>query len=274
MRLVGSTPDPFTLDYRAPGAGVSEPYNMDIYTQVYGGLVSGETTGVFLIYGQSNVGNYVDATYSPSQAKNHMLNIFNGGVYRTKEPVVGCNGGVYGSPYSTGNLTARLGDLLIAAGTYQRVIICNISAGGTSSLQWADGGNCNNRLKVAARRLAALGLPITRVIRHQGEQDTIMGYSSAQIKTNIWSEVDTLRNEGVTARVMVCHVSYTSGATSATVRQGQSDSVDVTRKIFLGPDSDALTSGGGNRQADNVHFNSTGAAAFATLLKNAIIADL
>jgi hypothetical protein len=199
-------------------------------------------------------------------------------MYKTKEPILSCNGSLFGYGFPYGNWTARLGDLLISAGTFDRVIICNVAAGGTTSLQWAKGGDCNNRLVVAAKRLLAAGLQPTRVLRHQGETDASSGaFTAAEVTANIWSEVDTLRDNGITARVMVSHVAYYRASSVGTadylaVRQGQSDAVDATRDIILGPDTDTL--GSAFRQSDDLHWSASGAAAVADLFKDAIIADL
>lgn len=270
MRTIGSAPDPFYIKARGGQVGLYEPTNMENYTQVANALVPGETTGIFLIAGQSNAANFVDGFYTVTQAKSHMMNPFNGGIYRTKDPVLGCNGSPSGVfPSWQGSWTSRLGDLLIGGGVYQRVIICNVAAGGTSSQQWAEGGDCNNRLICAGNRLLANGMQPTRVIWMQGENDASLGFSSATTTANIRSVCDTLRRTGITARMLVSLTTYNNGATSSTTRAGQSASVDLSRDIGLGPDTDAVTA----RQSDLTHLNATGAGQVATLWKNLIIAD-
>lgn len=271
MRTIGSTPDPYYIKPRGGQLGLNEPTNLDTYTQVSSALVPGQNTGVFLIAGQSNAANFVDGIYTVTQSNSHMMNPFDGGVYRTKDPVLGCNGSPSGVfPSWQGSWTARLGDLFISAGTFQRVIICNVAAGGTSSQQWAEGGDCNHRLICAGNRLLAKGMQPTRIIWMQGENDASLGFSSATTKTNIWSVCDTLRRIGVTSRMIVSQTTYNNGAMSSATRAGQAASVDATRNIILGPDTDAVTA----RQSDLTHLNTTGASQVAALWKNAIISDL
>lgn len=274
MRTLGSAPDPFLWQIRSPSPNVGEPVNLDIYEQVYSGLVQGENTAVILIYGQSLPSNYVNSSYTVLQAKNHMFNPINGGVYKTKEPVVGCNGGRYGySGVITGNATARIGDLLIAAGLYDRVIICNICAGGTSSTQWAT-GDCKQRLEKAGARLIACGLPPTFVIRDQSTTDTAAGTPAATMTANIGLEVATLRGVGVTAPIFL-NLSAWNGAASVgtpaynAVRTGITNAVDEENEVYLGFDTDTIGSGG---RFDDIHFNSTGASTWATGIKDMIAA--
>ena len=273
MRTTGSTPDPFYFKARGGQIGIYEPTNLDLYTEVSAALVPGETTGIFLIAGQSNCANFVNTTYTVTQAKSHMVNPLNGGVYRTKDPVMGCNGSPNGVFAYLGSWTARLGDLLIGAGAHQRVIICNVAAGGTSSDQWALNGDCNNRLICAANRLLSRGMQPTRILWMQGESDAALDYTAQATRDNIWSVCDTLRRTGITAKMMVSRTTVgfvaAGSAPSNITRQGQSDSVNVDRNIILGPDTDTLTS-----RHDGTHFDATGASQVATLWKDAIIASL
>lgn len=266
MRTFASAPDVYRYPPR-PFDDV-EPLNFDTYEQVYGGLVEGENTGVFLIYGQSNAANAVpNPTYTVTQAKNHMLNPFNGAVYKTKTPMLGAS-------FFGGNWVARLGDLLISAGTFDRVIVCNVAAGGLTSTQLARGGDCNYRPVVGARRLLALGLQPTFVLRHQGESDVWGNFSSTQVRDNIRSEVETLREVGITCPVMVANVAYVNTGSVGTpaynaVRAGQQAAVSEELGIILGPDTDTVGSSG--RGTWDLHFNENGAPTVANLFKTAII---
>lgn len=277
-----SAADPYTLQRRAGTVDpdIGEPINLDGYTQVYSGLSPGQSTGVILTYDQSNGANFVDAVYTMTQPRCHMLNPFDGGVYDIKEPMLGCNGGLpTGAGYPYGNVWAQTVDKLRGAGFTawrERVVICTVGAGGTTSTQWAAGGDCNARILVGARRLLAHGLVPDVVFRHQGESDMTSGFSALTVKNNIRSEVETLRAVGVTCPVIVANVAYSTAASVGTpaylaVRQGQVDACDTLLGIFLGPDTDTVGSGG---RYDDVHWNATGRNTVSTMFRNAIVAQV
>lgn len=272
--------DAFYYPLRTAGGiiGIGEPVDLDIYERVSPRLVPGERTMVLLDWGQSNTTNYVNSSYVPTQARNHMLDPITGAMFKTKEPIVGCNGGRYGYPgVITGNCMSRIGDKLILAGVIDRFILLDVAAGGTSSTQWAAGGDCNTRLVTAFNRLKELGLLQAQYVlgnRHQGETDVQNGYSAPTVTANIISETSTLRNLGFPGIMLIDHVAYNGAASVGTaaynaVRAGQLAACSPAYNTVLGPDSDSL--GSTYRQADDLHWNATGADAFSTLLRNSIM---
>jgi hypothetical protein len=281
MRTLGSAPDPYAFPLRAPTGAFGEQLDLSTYTQVATALTPGESTAIIGVYGQSNAANFVASSYTVTQSRSHQMNPLDGGVYLMKEPVLGCNGGRKGLGGTEGNWVSRLGDKLIAAGKYQRVIICNVAVGGTRSSQWArpDGsggisGDCNQRLQAMCNRMKAAYTP-TMIIRHQGESDATDGFSAAQVTANIRSEVETIRSCGVTAPVLVCNVGYFSTASVGTtavnnVRTGQTNALSSDLGIYAGIDTDIY--GASYRDAGDLHWNATGADAVATAMKNRIVA--
>lgn len=271
--FVGGLPDPFIYPLQSSSKSIGEPINLDIYTQVSLPKVSGQSTVVILIYGQSLPSNYVNSNYTVTQSNSHMFNPINGGMYRTKEPIVGTNGGRYGYPgVITGNATSRLGDLLIAAGAYDRVILCNICAGGTTSARWAN-GDCTDRLRVAGKRMVSLGIEPDFVIRDQGTSDTNNSVPAATFTANIRTEVEVLRSVGVDAPVLVNKSAWNGSASVGTtaynnIRTGVDNALSSGLGIYAGFDTDTI---GASSRFDGIHFNSTGASTFATGLKNLIV---
>lgn len=277
-RFPPSKPDPLILEYRrgTVDALIGEPISVDGYEEVYGGRVVGQTTGALLHYGQSNQANFMFDTYTPTATNSHMMNPFSGGVYRMKEPVMGCNGGLPGGTNTYGCCLSRLGDKLIALGWRTRIVICSVAAGGTTSLQWAN-GDCTNRLRVAARRMIGRGFAPNIVVRHQGESDTTQGFTPTQVRDNIFAEVAILRAEGVTCPVLCCLVARTNTAAVGTpaydnVRAGQIAATGLFGNnlgIFAGPDTDQYDS---SYRHDDLHWNALGADRFMDELKSYILA--
>ena len=69
LSALSSQADPNKIRRRTGGDSreVGEPWIDDGYTEVAGRLVAGETTGVIIACGQSNIGNYVNAVYTMTQ---------------------------------------------------------------------------------------------------------------------------------------------------------------------------------------------------------------
>src|SRR6266567_4770217 len=76
-----------------------------------------------VIIGQSNSTNAADQNYTVTNSEIYNFNIYDGGLYSTKDPLLGC--GCDGAhTYAT-----KLADLLRGAGMFDRVILVPIAIG-------------------------------------------------------------------------------------------------------------------------------------------------
>jgi hypothetical protein len=269
-----SAPDPNKITLQAGTSDPlnGEPINLDGYTQVYGPLVSGETTGGIFVLGQSLSGNFVNATFAMTQSNAHMLNVHNGGVYNIAEPMVGCNGGRPGAA-ATGNIWSETVNKLRAAGWRQRVVVCDVAIGSTTSADWAT-GFCQERIRAGIKRMQALSLGPHVVYCDQGTSDTIAAFSATTVRDNWRAIVAYIRTLGCNAPVLVCRNAWAGTASVGTapylaVRQGQLDALDTPLGIFAGADTDTLN---GSNRYDDIHWNATGRGNGSTLHRNAIVA--
>ena len=118
-------------------------------------------TLVFISFGQSNSGNHGNILHVPSK----LVQVhFNGNCYHAKDPLPGASG-------LGGSVWSRFADLVIESKTFQKVIIKNISEGGSSVKDWVPNGKYYSRLVNAISDLKARGLEISYILWHQGEQD-------------------------------------------------------------------------------------------------------
>lgn len=263
MRSTTSRPDPYIFPEWAAGnppGGNNRPAGKAIRNPR---INAGENTGVFIVAGQSNASNYtMGAAYTQANpSKIDVLNIYDGGVYAATEPVLGCE--TYGSDQTRGNIFVQVADQLISAGVFQRVILIPIAIGGTPVNLWTT--PFGDRLMVAFRRAQAVGLTVTGVLWMQGEADP--GNTQAVYQADLASVIAKPRAQGFAAPWFIGRCTYFTGTTSAAVRAAQTAIVNNV-DIFAGADTDTLTAA---YRYDNGHFNSTtGAAAAATLWKNAI----
>jgi hypothetical protein len=175
MGAASSQPDPFGL--QSPGelqANVSGSWHDTAgRTQVSPALVGGQNTVLLICYGQSLIANADDDNaYSTVSSLSQQFCVDNGGVYVAANPNMGASYTTEATPKSS--YLTRLGDKLIADGYCARVIVANVSVGGTLIADWASGGKFNARLRVVAQRLVKAGLvPAnlykTFILQHQGE---------------------------------------------------------------------------------------------------------
>jgi hypothetical protein len=263
--LTGPLNNPGSIDVmtlKKPGGGSNRPYmNKTGRTLVHPAIIAGEDTGVFVTIGQSNGAgaNYVNAAYTPTNAaKNQALNIYDGGVYRAADPVLGADGTV-------GSWGGRLADKLIDAGIFDRVVLVPTEVGGTAIAEWQPGADYFDRIIIATRRAVAAGLPVTGYLWAQGENGAQSGYAAAL--SAIISGVRAF-GSGFQAPWFIGICTYNAGSENSTIQAEQASVVNGI-DIFAGGNTDTLT-GGTNRAGDNTHLTATGADAAAALWKTAI----
>lgn len=250
----GALTDPFKLEYFAPLQAFRET---GARTLADPRLVSGERTGVFICAGQSNIANSVDVGYSvtnPTKIQN--LNIFDGGVYETVDPLLGCSS-------TGGSWLGRMGDKLITANIFDRVILVPIGRGGSSVTDWLPSAPLGSCLKTAVTRCAARGYSISGFLWQQGEADASAGMTQSTYSANLANVIAPF----MMAPWFIGRSTYVSGVTNASIRAACTAAVNGTT-VFAGADTDTLNAS--SRQSDNLHFNASGANSAATLWTTAI----
>lgn len=236
-------------------------------TAVSPALVGGQTTLVLIIAGQSLTTNVVPGVYTPTNALNHNFSITDGGCYTANGPLLGCTGFAPTLGWPASNFASWLGDQLITGGIAQRVILVPIGVGGSIVADWASTGANNSRIQVTANRLAVAGLTPSAFLWEQGTSD--LGTSQISYTASLNSMIASVRTSfGSTLPIFIAQESWNAGSTSAAVRAAQASVVNHASAIWLGPDCDSLNAT--NRQADNTHWNTTGASANAALWKTAL----
>lgn len=266
MSFSTSAVDPFVVTESSsnPIGGYRSTNTKTLRTPV---IAAGESTGVFVIAGQSTCANSLDGSYTPTNgSKIDNFNIYDGGTYVAADPQLGCTIDTVGG---VGNLFFRMADKLITTSVFARVIIVPIGVGGSQISEWAPGGAHNKRLIISAQRLAAVGLPITAFLWMQGETDAALGTVQATYQTALGNVIGTPRALGYNAPWLVGQCTYNSGNTSSAVRAAQAAVVNGTT-IYAGADTDTLTGTSVNRQADNTHFKVAGGDAAAALWRTAV----
>lgn len=232
---------------------------------------------VLILDGQSNVNDNHSTAYVPANpTKIDNLNLFDGQIYAATDPLLGSrNDGLSLGP---GNFSLRLADNLITANKFDRVIILIVAISGApmASLLGTPG---TGRYNAAYSRLTGRGITpgltntTIAILFGHGEGDCAGGTTQGTYSAGLTTTIAAARAAGFTQGLVpffVAKQSWVVGVTCAAIQNAQIGIVNHPTNIWLGPDADTLDAT--NRQADNIHFNATGAAAYASLWQTALAA--
>ncbi|WP_028744210.1 sialate O-acetylesterase [Rhizobium leguminosarum] len=234
----------------------------------------GPRTAVLVFVGQSLSVNQTPTPYVPVHGSSiDQLNIYDGKLYRAKDPVLGVN--VSGGAVTDlrGTWMLPMADKLIGDGHFDRVIIVPMAVGNTRVGQWASEATAPflfNKINVVALRLRDAGLPCTAIMWGQGESDTIAGTSQASYAASLQKVIAEFNHAIPNCPILVALESQIYGATSAAVLAAQASVVNGT-SVFAGENVESI---GPSGRYDGTHLNETGADQRATLAVAALMAAL
>ena len=217
------------------------------------GVASGKTA-VIVVHGQSNAGNYGIARYSAREAVDN-FDPSTGKCFAAADPLLGAYG-------TGGNFATRLGDMLIQAGRYDRVIILPLAVGGASVSYLSNEGS--DRITNAISKLKAAGLAPTHFLFQQGEQDAA-STTPEQYVSQLHQLVKLFRAADFNAPFYLSRSTkcdFLKPQNSDAVRAGQLSAIDDTLNIRQGPDTDTIGNAG---RYDGCHMNEVGTIANAAL---------
>ena len=211
-------------------------------------------TAIIVVHGQSNAANYGSTRYTAREAVDN-FDPATGKCLAAADPLLGTDG-------AGGNFATRLGDILIQAGRYDRVIIVPVALASTSI------SVLNNEraelLTNALSKMKAAALTPTHILFQQGEQDAGLTTSAEQYVSQLHQLVKRFRTAGFDAPFYLSRSTKCGGGESnaAAVRAGQLSAIDDALNIRQGPDTDTI---GNDGRADGCHMNEVGTLANAAL---------
>jgi hypothetical protein len=216
--------------------------------------VSGKTA-IIIVHGQSNAGNFGSTRHTAREAVDN-FDPATGKCFAAADPLLGTDG-------MGGNFATRLGDILIQAGRYDRVIIVPVALSSTSI------SVLNNEkaelLTNALSKVKAAALTPTHILFQQGEQDARLTTSAEQYVTQLHQLVTRFRVAGFGAPFYLSRSTKCGGGepeNAAAVRAGQLSAINDALNIRQGPDTDTI---GKDGRADGCHMNEVGTLANAAL---------
>lgn len=261
----GSAPDPYILP-RLPIYPEGWNFPVPARTQVAPSSLTG-SVGCIVIAGDSVCSNVVNSTQAAAQSTNFNFNVASGGLYKTIEPLFGCNWNTGFAGFS-GNFFTNVADTLIANSIYANVVLVPCGLGGSLLADYASGGALNGMFAPVKKRLDAAGLTATGLYFMCGANDTNSGTSQASATTSITSLVSTLRAIWPTTNIFVPTHTNFNLVTNAGIQAALQSVWSSGNKVFDGGNMDSITSS--SNYWDNTHPNSTGRVAMASLAATAI----
>lgn len=178
--------------------------------------LAGAQTMVLFTFGQSRAANNVESRYS---AGPNAFQLFGGSCYPLSDPLLGTDS-------NDGSVWSRLADLILAAGTYNRVVIVPTAVSGSSVTHWAPGGNLNSQLIGAVQSTITAGLPITHMAWDQGPAD--LGMTAEQYRDSFLAMLASIRPL-TTAPV------YVARSANCLIRSGNMPQAQIDALIWRGP---------------------------------------
>jgi hypothetical protein len=220
-------------------------------------------TAILVTLGQSNAANHGSGKYV-AQHRVDNFNLYDGQCYHAADPLLSASG-------EGGNFATRLGDKLIEADLFDRVILAPIAMGGTIVEQWAEEGVFNRRILALIKRLHSAALKPDFILWHQGEGNSgLADENGRQYRKNLLEVVGTFRRYGIDAPFLVALATWCGGRphpNAENIRAGQQGAVNPMLGVYLGPDTDTI---GPEHRWDSCHFSETGLDLAASLWLKAI----
>ena len=200
-------------------------------------------TMVILVYGQGNAANGGEVKYNP---RHNVLNAYKGKCYKANDPLLGATD-------NKGTVWSRLGDKIIESGVYDNVIIKTIAVGGAPIICWTVSGigigykgrifgNYHSKILEAYEEMNSMGLPITHILWHQGESDTVNKTTKEDYKERFLDMWSNMRKQGIDAPIYIAQASRYGKLTNKNVVKAQMELSMENVGVFAGPNTDIIDS--------------------------------
>lgn len=229
-------------------------------------------TAVLLVLGQSNASNHAGQRYS-SEHGEQVVNFFDKRCFIAASPLLGATD-------TRGEYWTLLGNLLIASGKFDNVVIAPLAFSGSEVARWMRGGDINGLLVETARQLQDVGYRVTDVLWTQGEIDYVKGTSAESYRERFLSMVDTLRQQGIAAPVYVSITSKCLEPSNEGFKVDAPDNAIVRAQLALPKNGNGIKQGV-NIDAllddvdryDDCHIGATGEEKVSRIWANLLLAD-
>jgi hypothetical protein len=175
---------------------------------------------VAVAFGQSNAANWGE---TPRTATGPVYNFYDGKLYLAEDPLLGAAG-------TGGSVWTRLGDEIVARGWYDAVVFVPLGQASAEIARWAPDGDLHDRITRSLDQLDEIGLPVTHLLWHQGEDDAGRKTTKAAYKAAFLEMLASIRAEGVTAPIYVSIATLCQALRSdPEIQEAQAELVDIAQ---------------------------------------------
>ncbi len=213
-------------------------------------VISSDTM-VALVLGQSNSANFGNKRNSTDRP---VYSFYEGSCYQAIDPMPGADG-------DGGSVWPLVGDSLIKNGRYKSVVFITIGVSSSSVARWAPGGDLHKNIIDSWRGAKSIGLTITHVLWHQGEEDMLLKTPRNNYYKSLKSVIDSTRSAGISAPFYIATASYCGGQFSESVTSAQTTIVNKVENTFAGPNTDQIV--GATDRYDQCHLTAAGMDKFS-----------
>jgi hypothetical protein len=219
-------------------------------------------TLVAFTLGQSNSANHGSQKYRAETGS--VLNYWNGRYFIAEDPLLGASG-------LQGSVWTLAANKLVAAKTFDSVILLAAGISSTSAQEWTSGGRLNGMLEKRLAEAKAAGLTITHFLWHQGESDNsasgVGGYDAAMRPIIALTKRYFPQSKFFVAQATIC---LRVQPANAELRKVQFDLAQMPG-VYAGPNTDEI---GFADRFDDCHLNGGGLEKHAAGWAAAIAAHL
>jgi hypothetical protein len=216
-------------------------------------------SAILVTLGQSNAANESELEFQPGEGV-YNFSFFDGKCYVAHDPLLGATG-------SAGSVWSRVGDKLVRAGVYKRVLIAPMAVGGSRVLAWTPEGVHFTRIEAMHKALDEAGLKPTHILWHQGESDA-RWTSEGEYVAQFTAMLAGMRRFGFDAPVYVAVSSVCRHSGSDAIRAAQRALPRLLDNVRPGPNTDELDRFRWRR--DGCHFSAEGLEMHADLWVEAL----
>jgi hypothetical protein len=205
--------------------------------------------GVLLAIGQSNVANSLERMIAARDVPD-VVNFFDGKCYEASSPMLGATN-------FRGEFLSLLGQKLVDASVYDKVLVIAGGVGGSSTSQWVKGAELNDNLLSAVEPVSKT-YRVTAVVWHQGEADLASRMLKDVYKLNFLSLKETLRSAGIEAPIFISAASVCdpNWESPNQITEAQLELAAEHEDVVLAADTDNLVPP--ELRFDGCHFGSEG----------------
>ena len=203
-------------------------------------------TLVAFTFGQSNSANTGSERHRAETRK--VLNYWDGRYYLAEDPLLGASG-------MKGSVWTLAANKLVAARTFDQVILLAAGVGSTSAQEWTTRGRLNVMFEARLADAKAAGLTVTHFLWHQGESDNsdsgVAGYDAAMRPIIALTKRHFPQSKFFVAQATLC---LRSPPANAALRKIQLDLTQIPG-VYPGPNTDEI---GFDGRYDDCHLNGLG----------------